>query len=223
MNGEQVAEVTVGKTTAKELLKPTNQRVAEAVARLKVDQARTPEALGEIEPGPTSVEEPEVVAATPVKAKPVKAKAKAPKAKAKASAKAKPVKAKAKAKGPKAKPAKAKAKAKAKAVKAAKPVKAAKVKKAAKAAQSGQSGPALELEASDLNKSETKLLCSFGDYKGGEEISIAELAKETFPTKSKAQANSWVRNSLRRLVRGSLVEKTDRGTYKLTKAGRGLV
>ena len=212
MNGDQVTEASL---RSKELLKPTNQKVAEAVAKLKSEQVAQAEAVldysEEDELGSASDDE---LHATPTAAPVVKVSAKA-------KAKAVP---KAKASG-KAKPAKAKAKAKAGKVKTPKAVKKAKKVTKAKSAKptSGQSGPALELEAADLNKNETKLLCSFGAYKGGEEISIAELAKETFATKPKAQANSWTRNSLRRLVRGGLVEKTERGTYKLTKAGRGLV
>jgi hypothetical protein len=211
------------KAGAKELMKPTNQKVSEAVAKVMRDKAEETEASPVVVSGETTPEgiEAESTAVPP----------KVPEVKVAAKAKGKPAKTVAKAKvGAKAsKVVKARV-VKAKATKPAKPVKAAKAAKEAKVVKakaakptSGQSGPALTLRAADLNKNETKLLCSFGDYKGGEEIGIAELAKETFPSKPKATANSWVRNALRRLVRAWLVDKTDRGTYKLTKAGRSLV
>jgi RNA polymerase sigma-70 factor (ECF subfamily) len=45
-------------------------------------------------------------------------------------------------------------------------------------------------------------------------VTLAEAAKHCFPTKRTAQANSWVRNSLRRLRdKTGLVTRLDRGTY----------
>lgn len=37
---------------------------------------------------------------------------------------------------------------------------------------------------------------------------------------SKAQANSWARNALRRPLREGLVERVDLGVYRLTRKGR---
>jgi len=87
-----------------------------------------------------------------------------------------------------------------------------KLKKAAKPEKptSGQSGPKLDLVRDDLNPKETAVLTLLR-RKG--EASIADLMK-AFPNKPKAKANSWVRNSLRRLVCARLAKKVGRGTYK---------
>lgn len=136
---------------------------------------------------------------------------------------AKPAK-KAKAKAaPKAKAAKAKTSKAPKAKKAAKPKAVA--KKAPKAAKpktdvphSGQSGPVIEdLPFEKLNDKEKKVMDVLSE---ATTMSIADIAGAAFKSKPKAQANSWVRNSLRRLVRGSFVEKTDRGEYKATALGK---
>lgn len=45
---------------------------------------------------------------------------------------------------------------------------------------------------------------------------LDELAGAAFGTVSGERANSWVRNSLRRLVRDGKVERVDRGAYRAT-------
>lgn len=105
----------------------------------------------------------------------------------------------------------------------AKAPKAPKAPKAAKAASdkpsSGQSGPTVDLNKKKINPKEQKILAALNHGKGPQKI--AELAAEAFGNKpSQAKANSWVRNSLRRLVRGGLVEQAARGTYKLTAKGK---
>ena len=113
---------------------------------------------------------------------------------------------------------KAKAKAKAKSTATAK--KAAPKKAAAKKAEptSGQSGPVIEnLTAEDLNPNEVKVMKLA--MKGEGPKTIVELAK-AFTGKNKKTANSWTRNSLRRLVRGGFLAKVERGAYRATGKGR---
>jgi hypothetical protein len=96
-------------------------------------------------------------------------------------------------------------------------------KKAAKTATTGQSGPPLkDLTAEDLNEKEVAVILALGTegHRADKEISI--MATECFPNKKKAQANSWIRNGLRRLVRAKLVEKTGKGLFKQTAEGREL-
>jgi hypothetical protein len=82
---------------------------------------------------------------------------------------------------------------------------------------SGQSGPPVDLSKKALNAKEAKVLAALCNGKSSQKI--AELAA-IFKGKAKSQANSWVRNSLRRLVRGSFVEQVERGTYKATAKGK---
>lgn len=87
----------------------------------------------------------------------------------------------------------------------------------------GQSGPEIDLKVEELNAKETKVLTAL-DGKGEgprETISITDLTK-IFKSSaaSKAQANSWVRNSLRRLKTGGFIEKAERGEYRITERGR---
>jgi hypothetical protein len=98
--------------------------------------------------------------------------------------------------------------------------KVAKKKVAVKAADavetsSGQAGPPLQI--TKVNLKESKVIEQLNH--GSEPQKISEIAK-CFKGKSKAQANSWVRNSLRRLVRGGLVKQVQRGTYTLTAKGK---
>lgn len=99
-------------------------------------------------------------------------------------------------------------------------------KKEKKTPTSGQSAPPIEdLEYAKLNSKEQKVLeCVAGDNKGErKQKSLADVAEECFVAtqkRGKAQANSWVRNSLRRLVRGGWLEKVERGTYRITEKGR---
>lgn len=107
-------------------------------------------------------------------------------------------------------------------------VKAAKAeKKAAKSdkptASTGQSGPAIkDLTVEDLNDKETTIMLALGTEGHRTEKTIKQLADECFPNKKKAQANSWIRNGLRRLVRAKFLEKDGRGVFKHTVDGRNV-
>jgi hypothetical protein len=87
---------------------------------------------------------------------------------------------------------------------------------------SGQSGPALELSVDKVNSKETKILEALnGSGSGSREIwTIEELGAECFKSKSKKQQNSWTRNSLRRLIRSGMIEKVERGKYRVSDSGR---
>lgn len=95
------------------------------------------------------------------------------------------------------------------------------------APSSGQSGPELELSVQDLNPRELRCVMfldqsgPFGDASGKrQDFTIEEMAAGAFKSKSKAQGNSWVRNCLRRLVRAKLVDKQDRGVYRVATKTR---
>jgi hypothetical protein len=83
---------------------------------------------------------------------------------------------------------------------------------------SGQSGPPIDLSEKGLNAKELKILSALCNGQGT--MTIKELATECFKGKAKAQANSWVRNSLRRPARAGLIEQVERGTYKATAKGK---
>ncbi len=105
------------------------------------------------------------------------------------------------------------------------PKKAPKKKRAPKKAtkaSSGQSGPGLELALEKLNDREKRVVDALnGKGSGSREIfTIDDLAESCWKSKSRAQANSWVRNSLRRLIRGGVVEKVERGQYRIADSGR---
>jgi hypothetical protein len=90
--------------------------------------------------------------------------------------------------------------------------------KAAKdAPTTGQSGPPVDFSKKSLNPKEAKVLGALNHGSGPR--SIAEIA-EIWKSQGLAKANSHVRNSLRRLVRGGLVEQVERGVYKLTAKGK---
>lgn len=92
-----------------------------------------------------------------------------------------------------------------------------------KASSTGQNGTVIkDLTADDLNDNETALMLAFGVEGHRTDKSIKDLAAECFPHKKKAQANSWARNGLRRLVRAKLVEKDARGVFKQSVEGRTL-
>ena len=113
-----------------------------------------------------------------------------------------------------------KTKKKAKASKAAKPNGSSGASKVAP--KSGQSGPPLDLPPAKLNEKEKVVTATLLKLDGDSSMSLAELAEKCFPDGDK-KANSWVRNSLRRLVRAGYVAKIDRGTYQMSKAGRKLI
>jgi hypothetical protein len=87
----------------------------------------------------------------------------------------------------------------------------------------GQSAPHTDVKLDELNDKELKVLGAVNGKGEGsrEEIAIPDLTKVFKNTAAtKAQANSWVRNSLRRLVTGEYVEKLQRGLYRMTEKGR---
>lgn len=81
--------------------------------------------------------------------------------------------------------------------------------KANKAPTSGQSGSRIKLGAEQLNAKETVVYSAIRRSRS----TLTELAEACWPRKPKAKANSWVRNSLRRLVRARLVREADAGAY----------
>jgi hypothetical protein len=88
----------------------------------------------------------------------------------------------------------------------------------------GQKGGKLDLELSDLNAKERKLLGVFNPNGARGEYMIEHLAMVFGrEAKNRMQAQSWVRNSLRRLVRGKLVEHVGDGTYRMTLMARAMV
>lgn len=103
-------------------------------------------------------------------------------------------------------------------------VKEAKVVKLEKTPTSGQSGPPIDLKWEKMNDKEQALIkFLYGSGTGARPIAtISTLASECFFGKADtvAQANSWTRNSLRRLVRGEWVEKFVRGSFRITTKGR---
>jgi hypothetical protein len=110
---------------------------------------------------------------------------------------------------PKSKPAKAKAK-----------VKAARAK-ARRKPVSGQSAPPIESLSFDaLNKKEKKVVGCFVARTAREVLTIEDLADVAFPSQPAKRANSWVRNSLRRLIRARWLEKVTPGEYRLSKGRR---
>jgi hypothetical protein len=107
------------------------------------------------------------------------------------------------------------------------PIKQAKILNPTKVPTSGQSAPPITLEWDKLNAKERKLI-EFLDGSGTgvrSIVTIPQLAAECFfgVAETEAQANSWVRNSLRRLARGGdsdWVEKFVRGSYRISVRGR---
>jgi len=104
-------------------------------------------------------------------------------------------------------------------------VKESTVVKAKKVPVSGQSGSLRDVPIETLNDKEKAVLARLnGSGKGARQtITISVLAMETNWTvspESEAQANSWVRNCLRRLFLGSWVDKPKRGSYQISAKGR---
>lgn len=86
----------------------------------------------------------------------------------------------------------------------------------------GQSAPPIALRLRQLNAKEQDVLNRLnGTGTGTREVcTIASLAVDCFGNFPPKQANSWVRNSLRRLMQGQLIEKVDRGSYRVSELGR---
>jgi Mn-dependent DtxR family transcriptional regulator len=61
-----------------------------------------------------------------------------------------------------------------------------------------------------------------GDGSGSRAVmTISEMAETLWAKgKGKKVANSWVRNSLRRLMRAGLIEKVERGKFRISASGR---
>lgn len=99
-------------------------------------------------------------------------------------------------------------------------VRKAPVKKKAKGtlitAPGGQSGPAIVPKR--LNAKEVRVFDYLAKNRG--EASISEMASGLWPKQGAAKANSWVRNSLRRLVRAGWVDRVGRGSFRISAAGR---
>lgn len=93
-------------------------------------------------------------------------------------------------------------------------------KKRAEKPTSGQSGPSVALKREKLNEKEIKVVGVLASDINP--MPINGIAATAFPDKDTKQSNSWVRNSLRRLVRGQWVEKMAKGTYRLSEVGTGL-
>jgi hypothetical protein len=84
--------------------------------------------------------------------------------------------------------------------------------------KSGQSGKPTDLYKARLNAKELLVVgVLHGD---ANPFPINALATNCFSDQTASKANSWVRNCLRRLVRGKWVEKTGKGTYILTDHGK---
>lgn len=126
-----------------------------------------------------------------------------------------------------------------KGAKAAKAPKGGKGSKGAKAKVSkaradkpstGQSADEFQLPYGNLNPKEKKVIDFLdGTGHGLREVkTLEQIAEECFHGKSESKhvtssgkrANSWARNSLRDLVPGGFAEKSGRGEYKITEAGR---
>jgi hypothetical protein len=86
----------------------------------------------------------------------------------------------------------------------------------------GQSAAPIELSVAGLNAKESKVLGALNGSGAGLRavLTITELATACFKSQSKKKSNSWTRNSLRRLVQAGLVEKVERGKYRVSAAGR---
>jgi len=85
-------------------------------------------------------------------------------------------------------------------------------------AQTGQSGPPLNLTGAKLNPKEKRVLAVLESDANA--LPLVTLALACFPEEDAKKANSWVRNSLRRLVRGEWVARVGEGTYQITETGR---
>jgi hypothetical protein len=71
----------------------------------------------------------------------------------------------------------------------------------------------------ELNSKELAVLRACADAP----TTLADMAGRFRRAGTKAQANSWARNSVRRPVRLGLLKKARRGTYAITAKGRALV
>lgn len=87
----------------------------------------------------------------------------------------------------------------------------------------GQNGPPVELPIAKMSdKERAVLLVSNGAGTGPRETyTLSELVGFfPFGKVSEKTAYSWVRNSMRRLTRSGMIERMDKGQYRITDAGR---
>ena len=86
----------------------------------------------------------------------------------------------------------------------------------------GQKGPPMELPHDKLNANERALITALHGKGHGRPavFGLKELASTAFPSLDAKKANSWTRNSLRRLVRGGWVSQASGGHYAITLEGR---
>jgi predicted transcriptional regulator len=80
-------------------------------------------------------------------------------------------------------------------------------------ARSGQSGPKIDVLPWEKMNEKERLV--FKTLARSKELTLEALAEKCFTKKGARKANSWARNSLRRLVRAGLVKRVDEGTYRL--------
>jgi hypothetical protein len=91
------------------------------------------------------------------------------------------------------------------------------------APSTGQSAPPIVIHFNELTDRERKLLRYIdGDGEGLRPmVPIKDMVSVFYGAAgTKARANSWVRNQLRDLVRGSWIVKVDRGMYQVAESAR---
>lgn len=96
------------------------------------------------------------------------------------------------------------------------------VRKEGEQPSTGQSAPPIELSVERLNAKEMRVLEVLHGNGGKDRpvLRIDALAALCFKAQGEKRSNSWVRNSLRRLIQGGLVEKVNRGHYRISDTGR---
>ena len=113
---------------------------------------------------------------------------------------------------------------KAKKPKVASEVKQATVTVEKKVPTTGQSAPPIELPLEMMNDKEKSLVQVLNGQGSGARVvlNLAVLGMEACGgvAETESQANSWARNSLRRLVRGKWAERTAPGMYRISTVGR---
>jgi hypothetical protein len=93
---------------------------------------------------------------------------------------------------------------------------------------SGQSAPPIKLTADDLNDNETTVVQTLASMAAHSKrarietkgVHLSALAELCFASvKDEGKRNSWVRNSMRRLICGGLAVKLAPGLYDITTKG----
>jgi hypothetical protein len=96
------------------------------------------------------------------------------------------------------------------------------IKEPKKRSSSGQCGPPIvDLDFNGLNLKERRLVEVL--LVRTKPTKILDLAYLCWPNEPKVRRSSWVRNSLRRLVRAQFVARVSDGLYKITATGRKYV